>query len=92
MEKGNYWVYVLRNGRERHYIGITEDVARRLADHNGGKSTWTSKFGPWQVVWRQGPMSLSEARKLELLLKAQKGGNGFFNLTGLPRSAMESGS
>ena len=32
-------------------------------------------------------MSLSEARKLENFLKRQKGGRGFFEFTGLPRSS-----
>gem|GEM_PF-6942650 len=34
-------------------------------------------------------MSITDARRLETLLKRQKGGQGFYNLTGLER---ESGS
>ena len=87
MATGICWVYVLRNASGRFYIGLTDDMERRLADHNGGRSKWTSKFGPWEIIWRQGPMTLTEARKLENRLKRQRGGRGFFALTGLPRSS-----
>jgi hypothetical protein len=35
-------------------------------------------------------MNLSSARKLELLLKRQKGGDGFYWMIGLPRSGSQS--
>ena len=82
-----YWVYVLRNPEGKYYIGLTDDVARRLNDHNSGHSKWTSKFGPWEVVWQKGPMTLGEARKLENWLKRQKSGVGFYGFTGLGRSS-----
>jgi len=80
MATGRYWVYVLRNPTGKLYIGLTEDVARRLNDHNTGQSKWTKKFGPWQLVWHDGPLSLTEARKLENLMKRQKGGDGLLRL------------
>lgn len=87
METGVYWVYVLRNASDKLYIGLTDDVERRLGDHNAGRSKWTSKFGPWARVWQKGPMTLTEARKLEIWLKRQKGGIGFYAFTGLHRSS-----
>jgi len=83
LAKENYWVYVLRNPAGKFYIGVTDDVARRLNDHNTGRSKWTKKHGPWEVAWQQGPMTLAQARKLENWLKRQKGGNGFYRFTGL---------
>jgi len=35
---------------DKRYIGITNDLERRLADHNSGRSTHTSRFMPWEVV------------------------------------------
>jgi putative endonuclease len=49
---------------------------QRLAGHNAGVSKWTAKFGPWHLVWASLELDLSEARKLEILLKRQKGGAG----------------
>ncbi len=87
MAEERYWVYVLRNPAGRFYIGVTSDVARRVSEHNTGQSKWTSKFGPWEVVWQRAPMPLTEARKLENRLKRQRGGRGFFALTGLCSSS-----
>ena len=83
MTPENYWVYVLRNPAGKYYIGISSDVDRRLTEHNAGYSTFTSKHRPWEIAWRRGPMSLSDARKLENWLKRQKGGIGFRSETGL---------
>ena len=82
-----YWVYVLRNPTGRLYIGMPDDLERRLTEHNAGESKWTSKFGPWERIWQQGPMSLTEARRLENWLKRQKGGIGLYAFTGLRRSS-----
>jgi putative endonuclease len=71
-----YRVYLLQNATGLRYIGISEDVMRRLDDHNRGKSRWTKSRGPWELNWQSRPLSLTEARKLENLLKRQKGGNG----------------
>ena len=78
-----YYVYVLRNPSSKLYVGLTENVLHRLDQHNSGVSTWTRARGPWSLIWESGPMSLSEARKLENLLKRQKGGEGFYKITGL---------
>ncbi|MBV9878837.1 MAG: GIY-YIG nuclease family protein [Verrucomicrobia bacterium] len=78
-----YRVYLLRNAIGLRYIGISEDVLRRLNDHNAGKSGWTKSRGPWQLVWQSRALSLTEARKLENLLKRQKGGQGLESLLAL---------
>jgi len=82
-----YQVYVIQNSEGRYYIGISENVASRVAQHNDGISKWTKGKGPWTLVWTSEAKSITDARKLENLLKKQKGGAGFFRLTGLTRSA-----
>ena len=73
-----YQVYVIQNSEGRFYIGLSDDVARRLTDHNLGVSTGTRYRGPWTLRWTSDLMTLSEARKLENWLKRQKGGVGFY--------------
>src|SRR5690348_16431458 len=79
-----YQVYVLQNLDGKFYIGLSEDVVHRVAQHNSGVSKWTRSRGPWSLVWTSGMMKLTEARKLENQLKAHKGGNGFYRAAGLP--------
>ena len=78
-----YRAYLLRNAAGLRYIGISEDVNRRLDDHNNGKSRWTKSRRPWTLVWQSRPLSLTDARKLENLLKRQKGGQGLESLLSL---------
>ncbi len=81
-----YYVYVLWSATtERFYIGVTEDVAKRVRQHNEGVSRWTRGRGPWEVVWSREFCGLGAAREFENLLKRQKGGSGFFALAGLAR-------
>ena len=87
VENKAYQVYVLRNPAGRLYIGLSEDVSLRVTQHNAGVSDWTRSRGPWSLMWTSGFLTLSEARKLESLLKRQKGGLGFYKLTGLARSS-----
>ena len=80
-----YRVYVLQNPNRRRYIGFTRDVPLRINQHNSGFTPSTRKRGPWTLIWQSETLSLSNARRLELYLKRQKGGNGFYQLTGLQK-------
>jgi putative endonuclease len=81
-----YRVYVIQNRDGKFYSGLSDDVDRRIDQHNIGDSRWTRGKGPWVLMWQREEMNLSDARKLELLLKRQKGGDGFFRMIDLPRS------
>jgi putative endonuclease len=83
-----YFVYVLWSETSRRfYIGITENLAHRLAQHNEGLSAWTSRYRPWALVYQERKPDYGLARRRENELKRQKGGSGFFRLTaGLGRA------
>ena len=80
-------VYVISNASGKFYIGLSENVAIRVQQHNDGISKWTKGKGPWSLQWTSEAMSLSDARKLENRLKRQGRGSGFYTITGLPRPA-----
>jgi predicted GIY-YIG superfamily endonuclease len=82
-----YRVYVIQNPDGKFYIGFSEGVEGRLAQHNDGVSKWTKSRGPWVLRWTSEALSITDARKLENLLKRQKGGTGFYRLTGLTPSS-----
>jgi len=82
-----YQVYVLKNDLGRKYIGLSSNIEKRLFEHSFNQSVWTRFKGPWNLVWCSKFLSLSEARKLENTLKAQKGGNGFYKITGLSQGS-----
>ena len=68
----SYRVYLIINDAGRRYIGISENVTKRLADHNAGASKWTAKYRPWALYWTSAELQLSEASKLENLLKRHR--------------------
>jgi predicted GIY-YIG superfamily endonuclease len=45
-------VYLLRclSDPTRRHVGSTDDLRRRLADHNAGRAIETAGSGPWRVV------------------------------------------
>src|SRR5687767_12954591 len=47
-----HYVYVLQSiaSPDQYYTGLCEDVPARLAAHNAGQSTHTSKFKPWKLL------------------------------------------
>jgi len=66
-------VYILKSQTNgRYYIGSTDDLDRRLKEHNSGNSKYTSESGPWEIVFCQTYKSLKMARTIEYWLKRQK--------------------
>lgn len=56
------------------YIGQTEDIQRRLFEHNNGLlSSYTKRYKPWQIVYTEEYSTRVEAMKREKQLKSQKG-------------------
>ena len=68
-------VYLLRSVShpERHYIGITSDVARRLDVHNSGGSRHTMTDRPWRLVSRVEFADEAQALRFEKYLKSGSG-------------------
>jgi len=70
------WVYILRGSSGRHYIGSTNDLERRLAEHRNSGTHSTARLGyPLELVASLEVAELSEARKLERELKRKKNFN-----------------
>ena len=67
-----YRVYVIQNREGKFYIGLSDDVGRRIDQHNAGESKWTRGTGPWSMIWQSEEMCLSDARKLELCSNDKK--------------------
>ena len=70
-----FYVYILqsKNFPEHFYVGYTNDLQRRLQDHNNGCSIHTNKFRPWNICGYLAFNSKTKAQKFEKFLKS---GNG----------------
>ena len=66
----NFFVYLLRSLEDSsYYVGITNDLDRRLKEHNNKKLHYTSKHAPYEIVWFKEYSSMVDARKHEKWLK-----------------------
>ena len=67
-----YYVYVIR-GPKQFYIGSTNDLRRRLREHNENKSFATKNRGPWRLVYYEACESEKKTRVREKYLKTAWG-------------------
>lgn len=69
------YVYILQSevGPSKHYVGILSDPARRLDEHNNGKSIHTNKHKPWKIVISIGFDDAAKAAAFERYLKSGSG-------------------
>lgn len=76
-----FTVYVLQNTvSKRYYIGSTNDVSRRLEEHNRGQTKSTRQKGRWELVYKEEYETNSLAKLRENKIKSYKSGNAFKNL------------
>jgi putative endonuclease len=61
------------NFPEQEYVGATEDLKRRLPEHNAGKSAHTAKFKPWELIWYCAFRDKHKALAFEKYLKSHSG-------------------
>lgn len=70
-----YPVYILRTESrpDQTYVGSTDDLRRRLVEHNSGKSTHTKKFMPWNLIFYAAFPEKALAERFEEYLKSGSG-------------------
>jgi len=71
-----FYVYVIRNQDGRLYIGQTNDLERRLEQHQLGLGGWTRLRGPWTLVQTEEFETRGEAMKRERQLKSGRDRKG----------------
>ncbi len=70
-----YYVYLLESVSDpnRHYVGFSTDLRRRLLEHNTGKLPTTSPHRPWRLSTYLGFTSKKQALAFEHYLKSGSG-------------------
>jgi putative endonuclease len=65
-----YYVYILESlVDDDFYKGSTEDIVKRIEQHNNGESKFTSTKRPWKLIFVQVFRTKSEALVQEKKLK-----------------------
>lgn len=69
-----YFIYVLKSERfSKSYVGYTDNVERRLEEHNSGRGNFTSTYKPWKLVYTETFEKQSDALEREKFLKSRSG-------------------
>ena len=64
-----YYVYVLRNAHGQLYVGSTDDLDRRVQQHQQGETRWTRNRGPWTLALTESFPARADAMRREKKLK-----------------------
>lgn len=69
-----FYVYVLLSLKDhRFYIGYTNNLKRRLNEHNSGKNISTKPRLPLKLIYYEAHLSKSDAMRRESYFKTTKG-------------------
>lgn len=67
-----YYVYLIQSEKDKSlYIGFCSNIKERLIEHNKGKSTFTKNRRPYKLIYFEGYLNKTDARKREISLKKQ---------------------
>lgn len=68
-----YYVYFLRNASNKVYVGYTNDLRRRIEEHNSGRGgKYTKHKGLFKLVYYEAYRSEKDAKRREENLKLHK--------------------
>ena len=68
-----YLLYILYSkSLERYYVGFTNDIERRIKEHNRVKGKYTDVGIPWVIVYSEHFSTKKEAMDREKYIKSKK--------------------
>lgn len=68
-----WYVYILKSeDRNWHYVGSTNDISKRLKEHNNKKVRSTKGFVPLKLIYKKSFDTEGEARKFEKKIKDKR--------------------
>jgi putative endonuclease len=68
-----YYIYFLKNNTGKVYVGYTNDLRRRIREHNGRRGgKYTKHKGPFELIYYEAYKSEKDAKRREDALKLHK--------------------
>ncbi len=69
-----YSIYAIKSKTRNYiYVGLTNNIERRLKDHNAGFNKTTKPYRPFELIYRENYNTRIEAREREKYLKTGYG-------------------
>ena len=69
-----FYVYILESQKDKQtYVGYTNNLKRRLKEHELGKSFSTKFRLPFKLIYFEGCLSIDDSKRRERYLKTTQG-------------------
>lgn len=69
-QQPQFFVYILRCSDSSYYVGYTEDIQKRISDHNNGNGAkWTAARRPVELVYQESHSDQTSAVRRESQIK-----------------------
>jgi len=69
-----FYTYILESKTYNElYIGYTNDLKKRLEEHNHGKNISTKRYAPWNLIYYEACTNKQDATRREKYLKTTQG-------------------
>ena len=69
-----YTLYILKSQRfNKFYTGQTDNLERRIKEHNSGKVKYTTLYMPWMLIYKEVFKNREDTVKREKYLKSAAG-------------------
>ncbi|MCX6794358.1 MAG: GIY-YIG nuclease family protein [Candidatus Gottesmanbacteria bacterium] len=69
-----FYLYILKSLKyNKSYVGCTNNLERRLKQHNNGDHIYTKRYVPWIIVYSERLKDRKEARTREIYFKSSTG-------------------
>lgn len=70
-----FYTYVLQSIKDGEiYIGFTNDLKKRIVEHNRGLNFSTDRYKPWKLIYYEACLDKDDAVRREKYLKTTQGG------------------
>jgi putative endonuclease len=69
MSDRQYYVYIMTNRSGKFYVGVTNDVIRRIHEHKAGLSGFTSRYNMTRLLYYECTNDIRDAISREKQLK-----------------------
>jgi putative endonuclease len=69
-----FYVYVLESLKNKDiYIGYTNDLRKRVKEHNQGLSKSTKPYAPWKLIYYEACLNREDTQRREKYFKTSQG-------------------
>ncbi|GBE16246.1 GIY-YIG nuclease superfamily protein [bacterium BMS3Abin15] len=74
IQKIMFYIYILESTKNKNlYIGYTNNLRKRIREHNQGLNKSTKPYIPWKLIYYEACLNKEDAERRENYLKTSQG-------------------